>query len=129
MIKSLATFLSSVESDVAPYVRLYVHHEVQQFIAGELIPPLHRAQKRKRAILGPLLKLRRLVADWPDSMEPAEDYVRYHRQEGRVEAIHPVRVVGPSPTQLQLMRTMVRSMFDQRNQLKVGIFSKRGFCS
>lgn len=125
MIKSLTGILTSVESDVAPYVRLYVHHEVQQFVAGELIPPLHRAQKRKRAIIGPLLKLRRLVADWPDSMEPAEDYVRYSRQEGRIEAIHPARVVGPSPTQLQLMRTMVRSMFDPRNQLKVGMFSKR----
>ena len=125
MIKSLSAILTNVESDVAPYVRLHVHHEVQQFVAGELIPPLHRAQKRKRAIIVPLLKLRRLVADWPDSMEPVDDYTRYSRQDGRVEAVHPVRVVGPSPTQLQLMRTMVRSMFDQRNQLKVGMFSKR----
>ncbi|KAJ8613807.1 hypothetical protein CTAYLR_004917 [Chrysophaeum taylorii] len=124
MIKSLASELASAEAAVAPYVRLHVHHEVQQFVAGELLPPLHRAHKRNRAIIEPLLKLRRLVADWPDKVEP-DDYVKYSRQDGRVEAKHPVRVVGPSPTQLQLMRTMVRSMYDQRNQLKVGYFSKK----
>jgi cytoplasmic FMR1 interacting protein len=125
MIKSLSAILTQVEADVAPYLRLYVHHEVQQFVAGELIPPLHRAHKRKRAIIDPLLKLRRLVADWPDKTEPADDYVRYSRQDGRVEAAHKARVVGPSPTQLQFMRTMVRSMYDQRNQLDVGMFSKK----
>ncbi|KAJ1446360.1 cytoplasmic fragile-X interacting family-domain-containing protein [Pelagophyceae sp. CCMP2097] len=125
MIKSLAGMLSAAEARVAPYLRLYIHHEVQQFVAGELLPPLHRAHKRKRAIIEPLLKLRRLVADWPDSVEPADDFVRYSRQDGRVEARHPVRVVGPSPTQLQLLRTMVRSMYDDRNQLRVGLFSKK----
>jgi len=125
MIKSLSTILMQAEADVAPYLRLYVHHEVQQFVSGELLPPLHRAHKRKRAIIDPLLKLRRLVADWPDKTEPADDYVRYSRQDGRVEAAHKARVVGPSPTQLQFMRTMVRSMYDQRNQLSVGMFSKK----
>lgn len=125
MIKSLAGILVKAEAHVAPYLRLYIHHEVHQFAAGELLPPLHRAHKRKRAIINPLLKLRRLVADWPNNMEPPDDYIRYSRQNGRVEAVHKVRVVGPSPTQLQFMRTMVRSMYDQRNQLNVGIFSKK----
>eukprot|EP00629_Pelagomonadales_sp_RCC1024_P017002 CAMPEP_0119275140 /NCGR_PEP_ID=MMETSP1329-20130426/13283_1 /TAXON_ID=114041 /ORGANISM="Genus nov. species nov., Strain RCC1024" /LENGTH=1260 /DNA_ID=CAMNT_0007275501 /DNA_START=313 /DNA_END=4095 /DNA_ORIENTATION=+ len=125
MIKSLTAVLAQAEADVAPYLRLYIHHEVQQFAAGELLPPLHRAHKRQRAIINPLLKLRRLIADWPDNVEPLEDYVRYSRQDGRVEATHKARVVGPSPTQLQFMRTMVRSMYDQRNQLSVGMFSKK----
>lgn len=126
MIKSLASELAMAEAAVAPYIRLHIHHELQQFVTGELLPPLHRAHKRKRDILDPLLKLRRLVADWGvDSPEPADDYVKYSRQDGRVESKHPVRVVGPSPTQLQLMRTMVRSIYDPRNQFRAGMFSKK----
>lgn len=125
MIKSLTCILTQGEANVAPYLRLHIHHEVQQFAAGELLPPLHRAHKRKRAIINPLLNLRRLIADWPDDIEPAGDYISYSRQNGRVAAMHTARVVGPSPTQLQFMRTMVRSMYDQRNQLNVGMFSKR----
>ena len=56
MIKSLSAILTNVESDVAPYVRLHVHHEVQQFVAGELIPPLHRAQKTQAGHYSPIIE-------------------------------------------------------------------------
>ena len=126
MIKSLASAFNSAEAAVAPYIRLHVHHACQQFVMGDLVPPLHRAHKRSRDIIQPLLKLRRLVADWGQGgAEPADDYVKYSRNHGKVDARHVVRVVGPSPTQLQLMRTMVRAMYDPRNQTKRGFLSKK----
>jgi cytoplasmic FMR1 interacting protein len=125
MIKSLSSMLSHAEARVAPYIRLHIHHKIQQFSAGGLVPPLHRAHKRKRTIINPLLKLRRLVSDWPKNIEPITDYICYSRQHGRVEATYKARVVGPTSTQLGLLRTMVRAMYDQRNQLRVQFFSKK----
>ena len=117
--------LTQAEAHVAPYIRLHIHHKIQQFSAGGLVPPLHRAHKRKRAIINPLLKLRRLVSDWPKNIEPITDYIYYSRQDGRVEPTHTARVVGPTFTQLRLLRTMVRAMYDPRNQLRVQFFSKK----
>ena len=125
MIKSLTSMLTQAEAHVAPYIRLHIHHKIQQFSAGGLVPPLHRAHKRKRAIINPLLKLRRLVSDWPKNIEPITDYIYYSRQDGRVEPTHTARVVGPTFTQLRLLRTMVRAMYDPRNQLRVQFFSKK----
>lgn len=50
----------------------------------------------------------------------------YSRTHGKVTAVdHPARVVAPSMTQLQLIRTMVRSMYDDRSQHKGGMFAKK----
>ena len=57
-----------------------------------------------------------------------DDYVAYSRQHGKV-ALDPARsctrVVGPSTTQLQLVRTMVRAMYDERSQHKTGVLFDR----
>merc|ERR1711924_313359 len=66
-----------------------------------------------------------LVSDWPKNIEPITDYIYYSRQDGRVEPTHTARVVGPTFTQLRLLRTMVRAMYDPRNQLRVQFFSKK----
>jgi cytoplasmic FMR1 interacting protein len=75
-IKSLGALLAKAEPLYAPFVRLHVHHAVQQLVQGTLKPPLHRAHKRKRPMKAQLLELRRLAADWAASTEPepATDY-------------------------------------------------------
>ena len=61
-------------------MRLAIHHAMQQLAQADVVAPLHRADKRKRNLLGQLLELRRLAADWgdaPGAAEPTSDYKEY----------------------------------------------------
>lgn len=65
------------------------------------------------------VQLRSMVSDWSDGKAPSEDYKVYKRAQGRVEAkAAPRRVVGPSSTQLQLVRAMVRAIYDENSELR-----------
>lgn len=60
-----------------------------------------------------------MVSDWSEGRAPSEDYKKYKRAQGRVEAgTAPRRVVGPSSTQLQLVRAMVRAIYDENSELR-----------
>lgn len=60
-----------------------------------------------------------MVSDWSDSGPPLDDYKKYKRAQGKVEAkAAPRRVVGPSSTQLQLVRAMVRAIYDENSELR-----------
>lgn len=69
-----------------------------------------------------MVQLRSMVSDWPDGTAPAEDYKKYKRAQGRVlmegKSAAPHRVVGPSSTQLQLVRAMVRAIYDENSELR-----------
>ena len=103
-IKSIASMLEKAKADFAPIIRFYIHRQVQQLIQGDLLPVLHRMNKRKKEGLESLLALRLLHADWTDGEEPLDDYKSYSRKKGSVFASHPARVVGPQSTQLQNLR-------------------------
>lgn len=61
-----------------------------------------------------------MVSDWPEGVSrDSEDYKKYKRAQGRVEAkAAPRRVVAPSSTQLQLVRAMVRAIYDENSELR-----------
>ncbi|CAM9248489.1 unnamed protein product, partial [Hapterophycus canaliculatus] len=119
MTKSLGSLLSRAEGRLAPLLRLHVHASTQQMAQGDLVPVLHRADKKKRGIVKHLLQLRSMVSDWSEGVAPSEDYKKYKRAQGRVEAkAAPRRVVGPSSTQLQLVRAMVRAIYDENSELR-----------
>lgn len=101
MIKSLANILGKTKAKLAPLLRLFVHHSVQQLVQGDLLPVLHRADKRKKETFTGLMRIRMIAADWIAG-EPQDDYKQYSRKQGGVTAKHPVRVVGPSFAQLQV---------------------------
>lgn len=64
-------------------------------------------------------QLRSMVSDWSEGIAPSEDYKKYKRAQGRVEAkAAPRRVVGPGSTQLQLVRAMVRAIYDENSELR-----------
>ena len=68
MIKSLAALMLRAETGISPWLRLYMHHRVQQLVQGDLLKALHRADKRQRDILSTLLSLRRMLADWQNGL-------------------------------------------------------------
>ncbi len=120
MIKMLAGMIGQSEARFAPYLRLHIYLTTQQLVQGTLVPVLHRADKKKRGVLAHLLELRTMAADYAGLAESAEDYKQYKRAQGAVDAkLHP-RVVAPSYTQLQLLRTMVRGFYDADSELRQG---------
>jgi hypothetical protein len=46
-IKSLAALLSGAEARLSPSIRAYVHSATQQLVQGDMLPVLHRADKKK----------------------------------------------------------------------------------
>lgn len=52
MIKSLASVLMAAEHEVAPFIRMHIHHATQQLVQTDMLKALHRAHKRSRDILG-----------------------------------------------------------------------------
>lgn len=57
MTKSLGSLLSRAEGRLAPLLRLHVHASTQQMAQGDLVPVLHRADKKKRGIVTHLLQV------------------------------------------------------------------------
>ena len=114
------------KAQIAPLIRLHIHHITQQCVQGDLLPVLHRADKRKKQIFSSLLQIRTVAADWTDALEPVEDYRLYSRKHGAVRVSHSPRVVGPSYTQLQILRADIRALYDDRSQArkKSGFFGK-----
>jgi cytoplasmic FMR1 interacting protein len=111
MIKQLSLKLTSAETLLAPLIRYHIHHQIQQLVQGDLLPLIHRVDKRKHMqILGPLLHVRILAADWMNGIPPHENYKTYSRKQGQVVVDHPTRVVGASNTQLFLVRSHIRSL-------------------
>ncbi len=118
MIKMLAGMIGQSEARLATYIRLHIYLTTQQLVQGTLVPVLHRADKKKRGVLVHLLELRTMAADYAGLAGSAEDYKQYKRAQGAVDTnVHP-RVVAPSYTQLQLLRTMVRGFYDEDSELR-----------
>lgn len=58
MAKSLGSLLSRAEGRLAPLLRLHIHSATQQMARGDLVPVLHRADKKKRDIVKHLLQVK-----------------------------------------------------------------------
>ncbi|GMH87256.1 hypothetical protein TL16_g10797, partial [Triparma laevis f. inornata] len=124
MIKSMSSMISGAEAELAPLTRLYVHSELQDLVQHQMLGALNRADKKKRPVMNTLMQIRTLAADFLQGRRQ-DDYRSYKRGQGPPDV--PARVVGPSPTQLHLMRTMIRALYDEKSGARAsrGFFSKR----
>jgi len=124
MIKSTASLLKAHEATLAPVLRLYIHSEIQNLVQRDMIEILHRADKKKRAIMTTLMQVRTLAVDWLRGQRH-DDYRTWKKNMPDPET--PARVVAASPTQLHLMRVMVRALYDDKSDARAsaGLFSKR----
>jgi len=125
MIKSQAGLLAKAENKLAPILRFHIHHRIQQLVQADLLPLLHRVEKRKKmALFENVQTIRKLAADW--ATMPTNDYKDYSRKQGKVEAVHQPRVVGPGHTQLQILRTQIRALYDEKSasRHKSGFFGR-----
>lgn len=127
MIKSVARELNQAQGLLSDYLRFYVHHAVQQMIQGDLLPLLHRLDKRNKPILPTLINIRSMAVDWLNGIEKTYDYREYTRKQGRIVIKeHPARNVPPSSSQLFVLRMEIASLFDADSEVRsaASVFSK-----
>lgn len=129
LIKSLSTMLDNAHTRLAPMFRAHQHHRLQQVTRNDMLPLMHRVDKRKKAgLLAPLLQIVNFVADYGSSAdkEVDEEYKVYSRKQGQVNVPHQVRVVSVGAARLYLLRSKVHGVFDERSvyRLKAGLLGK-----
>ena len=125
MIKSVSSNLTKSESALAPLIRLYIHNNVQILVQRDMAGALHRAdKKKKRTFFKALVQIRNIAIDWLGGHRQ-DDYRLWKKSNPPAEI--PARVVGPTPTQLSLMRTMIRALYDENSDARAtrGLFSAR----
>lgn len=117
MIKSFSSALIQAEATLSPVLRFHMHHTIQQLVQADLVPLLHRVDKRNRqADLSELLNLRATAADWLNGAET--DYKNYSRKQGAVTIQHPPRTVATTSTQLYLLRNFIQYIMDDAHPLR-----------
>lgn len=74
-----------------------------------------------------LLQLRALAADWMNGAEPAVDSALYGKKAAKDEEKiqFPSRPVGPSQTQLVLIRNIVFGLVSLRHHIQANIIDKK----
>jgi len=130
MIKGLANVMLREDGLLSPLIARCIHDEIQEFIQINLREMIRHASKKKKPIRSELLQLRFMAADWYNGLEPNDPALFGKKQDKDSERISiPSRGVGPSATQLDLIRNMTYGfLFISNNpQQKVGVFGDKDF--
>lgn len=112
MLKNLHNIVKGMEDMFSIAVPYYLHHSVEQLIGGDLVPLLHRLDKRNDLHLPYMLALRNLVLD-----SHKVDYKEYTRKLGRVNIgeDYQGRVTSLTDTRLFTLQMMMRIISNEHN--------------
>ena len=133
LIKSLSSMLSKSHVKLAGLYRVHQHHRIQEVTRGDMMPLMHRVDKRKKMhLLAPLLQIKQLVADYSDhtgdntQKEGDEDYKQYSRKIGAVVVTHKIRPVSIGASRMYLLRSKIHEIYDERSlyRQKNGLLAK-----
>lgn len=115
MIKGLQGLLSKHENILGECIRRHVYQKLQNFVQKTLRDAVRKSVKHKRHVLNSVLtSIRDACAEWAtDAALPANDpATRGEKSPLNVQTLK--RAVGPSSTQLYLVRTMVESIISEK---------------
>lgn len=118
MIKGLQVLISRMETVFIDSIRRNIYAEMQDFIQLFLREPLRKAVKNKKALIQSiLLSVRETCADWQRGVEPPGDPALKGKKdpESGFGIKVPRRNVGPSSTQLYMVRTMLESLIADKS--------------
>lgn len=121
MIKGLAHVMLREEGRLSLIIRNYIHDEVQDFIQRGLREIIRQASKKKKLknTKDELMILRSLTADWLSGSEPVDPSLTGKSKSKKEESIQiPSRSVGPSPTQIELLRINAFALLDKKKELE-----------
>eukprot|EP00475_Leptophrys_vorax_P029552 TRINITY_DN4350_c0_g1_i1.p1 TRINITY_DN4350_c0_g1~~TRINITY_DN4350_c0_g1_i1.p1 ORF type:complete len:1230 (+),score=372.45 TRINITY_DN4350_c0_g1_i1:848-4537(+) len=113
-LKATCDIFTENEHVIAAFVRRFMYFQVQDFVQNELARPMRKAFKRKRDVLQVMVQMRLLAADWGDKKIDDEDYKQKKEELVKKEREYTPRTVGPTSTQVILLRRMMLSIFSDR---------------
>ncbi|KAN0039438.1 hypothetical protein ACTA71_001632 [Dictyostelium dimigraforme] len=118
MIKSLASLMMKSETLLQPILRKTIHQELQEFVQINLKETIKsfvkNNPKKKDNIKLEMSQLKNISVDWFSGFEPAEAVPNKKSKEVEEKVQIPARAVPPSPTQLELILTLVSSLMDKK---------------
>ncbi|KAG0718012.1 Cytoplasmic FMR1-interacting protein [Chionoecetes opilio] len=118
MIKGLQVLMARMEVVFLDSIRRNIYQELQDFVQLTLRDPLRKAIKNKKELLRTILvSVRETSADWLKGTEPPEDPALKGKKDpdNGFEIKVMRRNVGPSSTQLYMVRTMLESLISDKS--------------
>ncbi|KAL0491851.1 Rac-binding component of scar regulatory complex [Acrasis kona] len=127
IIKGLEGIMLKYTSLLAPLIRRQIHVELQEFAQVTLFDMLARTKEKKRPVHQTVLELRNIAADWLNGSAPQVSDKK--KKESAPKSEHPVRHVGPSSTQLHMIRSIISTLISDRapGMTKSGFFGATDF--
>uniref|UniRef100_A0A4W3K787 Cytoplasmic FMR1-interacting protein n=1 Tax=Callorhinchus milii TaxID=7868 RepID=A0A4W3K787_CALMI len=113
MIKGLQVLMGRMETVFNYAIRHTIYAALQDFAQITLREPLRQAIKKKKNVIQSVLQaIRKTVCDWEVGQEPVNDPALRGEKDprGGFDIKVPRRAVGPSSTQLYMVRTMAESL-------------------
>ncbi|MEQ2183679.1 Cytoplasmic FMR1-interacting protein 2 [Goodea atripinnis] len=121
MIKGLQVLMGRMESVFNQAIRNTIYAALQDFAQVTLREPLRQAvRKKKNVLISVLQAIRKTVCDWEGGREPPNDPCLRGEKDpkGGFDIKVPRRAVGPSSTQLYMVRTMLESLIADKSGSK-----------
>lgn len=118
MIKGLQVLMLRMEAVFMDAIRKNVYAELQDFVQLQLRDPLRKAIKNKRDLIRSIIvSVRETCADWLRGVEPQDDPALRGKKDSdeSFQIKVPRRNVGPSSTQLYMVRTMLESLIADKS--------------
>ncbi|XP_065556681.1 cytoplasmic FMR1-interacting protein-like isoform X2 [Artemia franciscana] len=118
MIKSLQVLMARMETVFNDAIRRHIYSELQDFVQIGLREPLRKAIKNKRDLIrSVIVSVRETCADWARGIEPSDDPALKGKKDpdNGYDLKVPRRNVGPSSTQLYMVRTMLESLIADKS--------------
>lgn len=118
MIKGLQVLMARIETVLCEAIRRNIYSELQDFVQLSLREPLRKAVKNKKDLIRSIImSVRETSADWQKGSEPHQDPANKGKKDP--DNGFPIQVprlnVGPSSTQLYMVRTMLESLIADKS--------------
>lgn len=117
MIKGLQVLMARMETVFTDAIRRTIYAELQDFVQKILREPLRKAIKNKKDLIRSIImSVRETCADWHKDVSASDDPVLKGKKDNDGFDIKvPRRNVGPSSTQLYMVRTMLESLIADKS--------------
>lgn len=118
MIKGLQVLMARIETVLCESIRRSIYAELQDFVQLMLREPLRKAVKNKKDLIRSIImSVRETAADWVKGSEVNDDPALKGKKDpdGGFKIVVPRLNVGPSSTQLYMVRTMLESLIADKS--------------
>lgn len=118
MIKGLQVLMARIETVLCESIRRSIYAELQDFVQLMLREPLRKAVKNKKDLIRSIImSVRETSADWVKGSEVNDDPALKGKKDpdGGFKIVVPRLNVGPSSTQLYMVRTMLESLIADKS--------------